>query len=289
MKTEDDSRLTVGLALGGGGARGMAHIGVLKVLTRENIPIDAIAGTSMGGVIGSAFAAGVPVEDIESVALRVRKRSERIKLVDFELTGSGLLKGTRVYRFLASILGEVMTFGDLHIPLALVAVELNTGREVVLREGKLVEAIRATISVPGVFEPVKRDDLLLVDGGVLNSVPVDVARNMGARFVIAVDVLPHFPQNQSEPPPKVQPPKASLMPKSVQELMYSYMIMISELTEYKIHTYPPDIIIRPSLPADVHLFNGFDRAQEIIEAGEVAAQEALPKIHSCLQLKLRDI
>jgi len=278
----DDSRPTVGLALGGGGARGMAHIGVLKVLTRENIPIDAIAGTSMGGVIGSAFAAGVPVEDIENVALRVRKRSERIKLVDFELTGSGLLKGTRVYRFLASILGEEMTYADLRIPLALVAVEINTGREVVLSEGKLVEAIRATMSVPGVFEPVKRGDLLLVDGGVLNNVPVDVARNMGARVVIAVDVLPHFPQNQLEPPPKVQLPTASLIPKSVQELMYSYMIMISELTEYKIRAYPPDMIIRPTLPADVHLFNGFDRAQEIIEAGEVAAQEILPKIRAIL-------
>jgi NTE family protein len=272
MITADNSRMTVGLALGGGGARGMAHIGVLKVLAREEVPIDAIAGTSMGGVIGSAFAAGVPIEDIESVALRVRKRIERIKLVDFELTGSALLKGTRVYRFLASMLGEALTFTDLRIPLALVAVEINTGREVVLREGKLVEAIRATMSVPGVFEPVKRGELLLVDGGVLNNVPVDTVRNMGVRFVIAVDVLPHFPQIQPDPPLKVQPPRKSLMPKSVQELMYSYMIMISELTEYRVRACPPDIIIRPALPADVHLFNGFDRAQEIIEGGEVAAQ-----------------
>jgi NTE family protein len=260
----------------------MAHIGVLRVLTREDIPIGAIAGTSMGGVIGSAFAAGVPIEDIESVALRVRKRSERIKLVDFELTGSGLIKGTRVYRFLASMLGEVMTFDDLHIPLALVAVDINTGREVILREGKLVEAIRATMSVPGVFEPVKRGELLLVDGGVLNNVPVDVARNMGAHVVIAVDVLPHFPQSQEEPPPNVQLPKTSLMPKSVQELMYSYMVMISELTTYRIQACPPNILIRPSLPADVHLFNGFDRAEEIIQAGETAAQEVLPQIRTFL-------
>ncbi len=118
---------TVGMALGGGGARGLSHIGVLKVFSRENIPIDAIAGTSMGGIIGSAFAAGVPIDQIESAAMRVRKRRERIKLVDFELIGRGLLKGTRVYRFLASMLGEEMTFTDLRIPLALVAVEAISG------------------------------------------------------------------------------------------------------------------------------------------------------------------
>ncbi len=280
--TTESSGTTVGLALGGGGARGLAHIGVLKVFARENIPVDAIAGTSMGGIIGSAFAAGVPIEQIESTAMRVRKRRERIKLVDFELIGRGLLKGTRVYRFLASMLGEEMSFTDLRIPLALVAVEINTGTEVVLREGKLVEAIRATMSVPGVFEPVKRGEQLLVDGGVLNNVPVDVARDMGARVVIAVDVLPHFPQDRSVPIPKMRFPRKSLMPQSVQELMYSYMIMISELTERRARACPPDVIIRPSLPVDVHLFNGFDCAREIIEAGEAAAQESLPEIRAIL-------
>jgi len=272
------------LALGGGGARGLAHIGVVKVLRREMIPVTAIAGTSMGAIIGSAYAAGVAVEQIEAHALRVRRRRDQIRLVDLKISGSGLLAGTRIYRMLAEMLGEASTFEELLIPFAAVAVDLRTGREVILREGKLVDAIRATMSVPGVFQPVEIGDYLLADGGVLNNVPVDVARQLGGGVpVVAVDIQPNFPQNQPGQPPSVPPLRANLLPASINDLLHAYLIMIAELTEYRLCANPADVIIRPELPIQVGLLNGFERVQELIAAGEAATEAALPQIRACIQ------
>ena len=117
-------------------------------------------------------------------------------MLDISLSQSGLLKGSRIYDLMANTLGPTRTFADLHLPFAAVAVDVNTGREVILRDGLLVDAIRATISVPGVFVPVTLGPYRLVDGGVLNNVPVDVARQLGADVVIAVDVLPSFGENE---------------------------------------------------------------------------------------------
>lgn len=276
----------ISLALGGGGARGLAHVGVLKVLRREAIPVQAIAGTSMGAIIGGTYAAGVPVEQIEAFALRVQRRRDQIRLVDLKLSvsGSGLLRGTRIYRLLADMLGEQSTFDQLLIPFAVVATDLLTGREVVLQEGRLVEAVRATMSVPGVFEPVARGDLLLADGGVLNNLPVDVARRIGPGPVVAVDVLPNFPRNQAGQPPVVPPLRASLLPGSVQDLLHAYLIMIAQLTEYRLLYCPADVVIRPELPLAVGLLNGFERVAELIAAGEAAAQAALPDIRQAMRL-----
>lgn len=272
----------IGLALGGGGARGLAHVGVLKVLDREGIPISHVAGTSMGGIIGAMFAAGLPVSEIEKAALGLRKPLKQISLIDFNLIGKGLLRGTRLYRWLASYLGQELTFADLHIPLAMMAVDLNSGREVVLWQGKVVDAIRATISVPGVFEPVKRDDLLLADGGILNNVPVDTVRNLGAQAVIAVDVLPSFTANLPGQPPAVHPLKTPFLTQTLQDVNHAFMLMISEITACRLRHAPPDIIIRPPLPADTHLFIGFDRPAELIAVGEAATEQALPQIRALL-------
>ncbi|OGO35166.1 MAG: hypothetical protein A2W35_13560 [Chloroflexi bacterium RBG_16_57_11] len=269
---------TLGLALGGGGARGLAHIGVLKVFERENIPVHFIAGTSMGGIIGSAYAAGVPLDSITEVALQIRKRMEQLRLLDFKLTGRGLLKGTRLYRQLGSLLGEELTFAELKIPLALMAVDIRTGREVVLRDGKVVDAIRATMSVPGVFEPVPRGELLLVDGGILNNVPVDVVTQAGMKKIIAVDVMPDFPRNQPGQAPIVLAPKTAYLPPAMQEVMNTFLIMISEMTEYCLRLNPPDLVLRPEISNQVSLLTGFELAHEVIEAGECAAQAALPEI-----------
>jgi NTE family protein len=281
---ENIGRKTVGLALGGGGARGLAHLGVLKVLQREHIPIDLVAGTSMGAIIGAALAACVPLDEIEAIALRVRLRREQLKLIDLKLTGSGFLKGTRLYRYLAGLIKPELTFADLCMPLAVMAVDIKTGREVVLREGKVLDAIRASISVPGIFAPVPRGDLLLVDGGILNNVPVDVARQMGAELLIAVDVFPDFSQNLPGLPPVQVPIKSrsSLLPASAQDLMHIYLIMISEITQARLRLHPADVLLRPDLPSDVHLLTGFERAQDIIQAGEAATQAALPQIRALL-------
>jgi NTE family protein len=269
---------TIGLALGGGGARGLAHIGVLKVFEREHIPVHFIAGTSMGGIIGSAYAAAVPLDSITGVALQIRKRMEQLRLLDVKLTGRGLVKGTRLYRQLASLLGEELTFEELKIPLALMAVDVLTGREVVLRDGKVVDAIRATMSVPGVFEPVPRGEMLLVDGGILNNVPVDVICQAGMQVKIAVDVMPDFPRNQPGEAPVVLAPKTAYLPPAMQEVMNTFLIMISEMTEYRLRICPPDLVLRPEISTQVSLLTGFELAEEVINAGEVTAEAALPEI-----------
>ena len=153
-------RKKLGLALGGGGARGLAHIGVLKVLDREKIAIDVIAGTSMGGIVGALYAAGFSGERIEAEVLRIsRSRLELVKLIDLRLGAAGLLGGGRITEMLTALLGADLTFADLRMPFAVTGVDIVSGREVDLSEGNVVEAVRATMSVPGVFPPWKSDPI----------------------------------------------------------------------------------------------------------------------------------
>jgi NTE family protein len=210
----------------------------------------------------------------------VTKPTDALKLLDVSLSQTGLLKGTRVYNLMAETLGPTRTFADLHLPFAVVAVDITTGREVVLREGLLADAIRATISVPGVFVPVSLGPYRLVDGGVLNNVPVDVARQLGADVVIAVDVLPNFGENEPGQPPKVRHMHTRQMPKPLRGLWSIQMIMISALTEYRLKESQPEVIIRPELPIDMDLFLGFDRPEIAIAAGVKAAQHALPLLRT---------
>jgi len=177
----------VGLALSGGGARGMAHIGVLKVLEREHIPVDLVAGTSMGGVIAALYAAGMPARQIEEEAQRMSNPRQLIALVDRTLPRRGLLQGQRIMDYLAHWL-KGLTFDQLRVPLGLVAVDLNGQQKVVFQEGPVLDAVRATIALPGLFAPLERDGQLLVDGGLMDNLPVDVVRQMGADVVIAVDI-----------------------------------------------------------------------------------------------------
>lgn len=278
---QKDEQPRLGLVLGGGGARGLAHIGVMKVFQREQIPVDLIAGTSMGGLVGALYAAGVPIETVEKEVGRLSDVKEQMKLVDLHLTSSGLsVSGRRIYNFMADLLGDDLTFDQLALPLAMVAVDVHTGRDVVLQGGLVIDAVRATISVPGVFKSVELGDYRLVDGGVLDNVPVDLARSMGATRIIAVDVLPSFSRNK----PGMQPIETGLqlpfVPSSLNEVYNAIMIMIAALTDCRLREYPPDFLIRPELPAEVTLLSGFGRAEEIIAAGEKAAEEALPQIRA---------
>lgn len=274
---------SIGLALGGGGARGLAHIGLLRVLEREGIPIRFIAGTSMGGLVGALYAAGLPLAEVEAEVRRYSRISEQLKLVDISISGAGLsIRGRRIYNFLADLLGEELTFADLNLPLAMVAVDLLTGRDVVLQGGTVIDAVRATISVPGVFMPVDLGPYRLVDGGVLNNVPVSVARELGDEPVLAVDVLPSFRQNMPGQQAVVSGLELSLGPVYLKETYNVLMIMIAAITDEQLHHYPPDLLLRPELPADITLLVGFSRADEIIDAGERAAAEALPQIRRLL-------
>lgn len=280
---EQADRPRLGLVLGGGGARGLAHIGVLRVLEQEGIPIDYLAGTSMGGLVGALFAAGVPLSVVQEEVSRLSSVKEQLRLVDVNISAAGLsIRGRRIYNFMADLLGEELTFADLRLPLAMSSVDLRAGREIVLQGGLVIDAVRATISIPGVFEPVELGDYRLVDGGVLNNVPVDVAVGMGATRTVAVDVLPSYSRNV----PGMEPVEAGLTlpfaPLYLNEIYNVIMIMLAAITDARLRRYPPDLLIRPALSAEVTLLSGFNRATEIIAAGEAAAVAALPEIRALL-------
>ena len=262
----------IGLALGGGGLRGLAHIGVLKVLEREQLPIYAIAGTSMGGLIGAAYAAGLSAADLEAEMLRLAKPNELVKLVDWLPQRGSLLSGDKIHSYFVDLLGRSPAFSDLKIPLALLATDLNSGQEVVLREGSVVDAMRATMSVPGVFAPFVMGNYRLADGGLLNNVPADVARQLGSTSVIAVDVMSDFAGNQPEAFP------ASLKRSLTADLWQTLVIMMSAMSGARLEQAHPDRILRPQIPEGVTLFQGLSRASEIIAAGETAAAQGLPHL-----------
>lgn len=283
-KSTEKPQPRVGLVLGGGGARGLAHIGVLKALTREGIPIDCIAGTSMGGLVGALYAAGIPSAVVEEEIGRLGSVKEQIRLIDVQISTAGLsIRGRRIYNFMADLLGEELTFTDLNLPLAMVAVDIITGQDVVLRGGLVIDAVRATISVPGVFEPVNLGDYRLVDGGVLDNVPVDVAKEvLGATRTIAVDVLPNFSRNAPGRELREAGLHLPFAPQNFNEIYHVLMIMLGKQTEFRLADNPPDVLIRPEISPEVTLLTGFNRGEEIIRAGEEATIAALPAIRALL-------
>jgi len=179
----------VGLALSGGTFRGMAHIGVLKALEDESIPIDMISGTSAGALAGACYAKERKAAILEEIMLGLdwRKLAGLIDL-NLILLWKGFVQGQRAKSFLSSIIGNVR-FEDLEIPLSVVATDIRSMEEIVINEGSVAEAVRASISMPMIFTPVKWRGRFLVDGGVVNPMPVDVVRNMGAEIVIAVNTV----------------------------------------------------------------------------------------------------
>jgi NTE family protein len=175
----------IGLALGSGSARGWAHIGVIESLTEAGIKIDCIAGTSIGALVGAVFASG-KIDKLKEIILQLDWK-QILSFFDIVFPKSGLIDGKKVSDFIRKHIQE-KSFVELSIPFCAVSTDLSTGQEVIIDEGDVIEAVRASISVPGIFTPVKKDDIILVDGGLVNPVPVNVVRDMGADFVIAVDL-----------------------------------------------------------------------------------------------------
>lgn len=179
----------LGLVLGSGAARGLAHIGVIKALEEKNVSIDMIAGTSIGALVGACYAKNGDIKDFEEVVLKTDWK-QLLRLADLNLAVmlKGFVQGQKVKELLKTIIGDI-EFKDLKIPLAVVATDVNTGEEVIIKEGSVVEAVRASISIPVVFMPVKFKDKFLIDGGIVNPVPVNVIKKMGATSVIACNVI----------------------------------------------------------------------------------------------------
>ncbi len=264
---------TIGLALSGGGARGLAHIGVLKVFDSAGIKINYIAGTSMGGIIGAAFANGYKPSEIEEIALRFSHRGELIKYIDIHPNRRGLLEGNKIRNFLRDTFGADLEFSQLKIPLLIVAVDLNTGSEVIFTEGKVLPAIFATSAIPGIFSPIEYQSRTLVDGGVLNNLPVENLKTMGADINIAVDVQydPRWGLDQ-------QGSKKSrfTIPSYFLDLYKSVTIMMTNMTEHHIYLAQPNIVIKPKIPLNITSITGFTKASELIKIGEESALSIIP-------------
>lgn len=280
IKTTVSNRPSIGLVLSGGGARGLSHIGVLRVLERERIPVDYLAGTSMGGLIAAGYASGMSSQDLEREARIVTQKRKLFRMVDPGLPQGGLLHGQRVCAFFKHLFGD-KSFSDLQVPLAVVAVDLFTHQEVVLDTGSVAMALRATTSLPGVFMPVEMNGMRLTDGGVLNNLPVDVARKMGAERVIAVDIGVRGEQGIGR-----WMSNRRWIPESISDTLAVmddtlYAIRVAE-QEHKFDLYPPDILIYPDLPENINAIAGYSRVAELIMAGERAAEDHLPTIRALL-------
>jgi NTE family protein len=272
-------------ALGGGGARGLSHIGVLKVLEEHGIYPDVIAGTSMGALVGALYASGLRAGDIER-ALRLDLRRLAM-LADVRLSLSGLVQGKRVTSALKSFLGD-LDFSDLKIPFACVATDIVHGQEVVIRTGPVINAVRASISVPGLFTPVKVRGRYLVDGGLVNTVPVSTCREMGAEYVVGVNVIPdpsrllHTREDEAdddeeqEESPRRSRLRRSKQPKSSAPNVVKVLIQSLYIPGYRIameNLAAADLAICPEV-GDIGFFQ-FDKEVEAIEAGERAARKAV--------------
>jgi NTE family protein len=260
---DQQSRPRVGLALSGGAARGAAHVGVLKVLLAEGVPIDCVAGTSAGALVGGAFAAGLPIAELERVASAMRWRH----FGRVTLSRLGVQSNARMEEYLREFL-PVTRFEDLAIPFAAVATDLHTGDEVVLKgEGDVAFAIRASCAVPGWYVPVADGHgRQLVDGGIVSLIPVGAARSLGPDIVVGVDV-------NWEGAKFLGPPRTALG-----VLFQSMMVVQRTASRHELRS--ADVSV---LPRVGHIrWDEMRRGPELVAAGEAAAREALPQIERLL-------
>jgi len=264
------------LALGSGAARGLAHIGVLEVLQKEGIPIDMIAGTSAGAAVGAIYAQGKDASMIKNLALDLSWK-RLASLADLALPRTGFIKGRKIKDLLALFIGDDIKFSDLKIPLACVATDIMTGEEVLISHGSVLEGIRASISLPAIFTVVKWKGRYLVDGSLVNPVPVSVVKRMGADFIIAVNVIPDVADRAHRvDKERTEGFKEPNIFNVVLQSIYiaTYSLVRSGLEE-------ADIVIEPHLG---HIaFTDFHHAQECILQGELAAQDLVPEIKRQLE------
>lgn len=252
------ARKKIGIALSGGAARGFAHLGVLKALTENNIPIDFIAGTSAGSFAGAAFASGASVEEI----IEMSKKITWFRMTGFSYSPKGLLSNASMGTFINRNF-PVKKFEELPIPFAAVACDLETGEEVVLRDtGELATAVRASCAIPGVFVPVETGGRRLIDGGVVSNVPTKAVRKLGAEIIIAVDVLACGNTYWGSP-------------STLLGIFFQSAMMLLRAAS-KAHHYRADVVIIPQI---AHLRpDEIRKMDEFVRLGEEAAREKMDEI-----------
>jgi NTE family protein len=309
-------RKTVGLVLGSGSSRGWAHIGAIEALEEAKIPIDYIVGCSVGSYVGSIYASG-SLKSLKEFVLKMNGK-KIFSYFDVVFPRSGVLNGTRRLKELYSMHTDAADFSDLKIPLLMVATDLTTGKKVVLKSGSVLEALRATMSVPGLFAPVKVKDRWLVDGGLVDPVPVGVARALEADVVVAVDLNGGIisrrrkmrssrrgakkagnPQSyKSELVQKLldyyetagftfaekiseRLRRESSTPDIIETVMTSINIMQERITRINLAVEPPDVLIQPHL-AHLKMLD-FDQVEHTIEEGHAAVTDKIEEIKAVLK------
>lgn len=251
----------IGLALGGGFARGIAHVGVLKVLEEEGIPISHVAGTSVGALIGAAYCSGVSIAELEELATRVRFKH----FARWTLSRYGFASNQRMIGFLNGML-KVKTFEELRIPLAVTATDFSTGEGVVFHSGPLVDPVRASCAYPGMFLPVKVRGRLLVDGMLAHAVPTVPLREMGAERVLAVHLRGKWTNGDG--------------PRHVFEVIGQCFAIAQEMNS-SFWKGAADLVIEPDVNG--FKYDDFEHATELMRAGQTVTRAALPEIRKWLQ------
>jgi NTE family protein len=296
----------IGLALGSGSARGWSHIGVIKCLLEADIPVDIICGSSMGAVVGGAYAAGILTAREEMA--RDFSWLDFLKFMDVSLSRRGLLEGDRITEFFRDKMSNVM-IEDLPLPYGAVAVDLHTGKEVCFRKGPLIDAMRASFSLPGLFTPFQRGQQWLIDGGLVNPVPVSLCRSMGADIVIAVNlndgileknifrrngkinntafqeklldvfrsdfISANFPFIKRTDQTDQNNIKMKT-PNMIEVMAKSIYIMQDRITRQRLLVDPPDVLISPRL-SGIGLLE-FNKANETIEEGRISTKDIISAI-----------
>jgi len=253
----------IALVLGGGAARGFAHVGVIRALEQEKVPIDLVVGTSVGSLIGAIYAADLDSFDLEWTAFKLEKDDLFDYGVITAVMGMGAAKGDKLEEFVRSHV-KVQNIEDLKLPFAAVATDLNWGAKVVLDRGPLARAVRASSSIPGVFQPVQHMGKLLVDGGVTDNIPISVARAKGADIVVAVDISENVGNTR--------------ITNLVDVLLQATNIMFALNVEHS--KKDADILIAPAV-GDVGMLD-FTQKKRCMQAGIAAARAAVPQIRQAI-------
>jgi NTE family protein len=262
--TASSARTGIGLALGGGFARGFAHLGVLQIFEQNQIPISHIAGTSVGSILGAAYASGAPLERIIDCCRTLRFRD----IARWRVSRLGLASNQRLAVLFERVF-ETRQFEDLQIPLAVVATDLTSGEPVVFTQGNLVDAIRASCAFPGLFEPVEIGTRCLADGGLVAPVPTRALRSLGATTVIGVSVGMQDGHRGA--------------PTNIFQVV-SRAVSAAQKHQLEVWERYADLVLRPDVQSLA--WDDFHRADEAIEAGAAAARRALPRIERLLRQKI---
>jgi len=261
--------MKLGIALGGGSAKGFAHIGVLKTLAKAGYEFDIVTGTSIGALVGAVYASS-NLEKLEEITTKFSVLDIPF-LLSPTISKQGLFSGKKIVKFLEELIKE-KEIQNLKKSFAAICVDLNKPELITINKGNLIQAVRASISIPGIFTPVKSGKQLLVDGGVLEPVPVEAAKNLGAEFIIAVDLLSNSKNSKNT------------QDANIVDIIYKASIITQQsLTKYRLEKYPPDIVIEPDV-SNVGILD-YKNGGNLVSEGEKATKKLLPRIDKLLKSK----